>query len=131
MLDHLSRGRLEFGAGLGTHEHEFMRWDTPFDERRAMGDEALEIILKAWTEERVTYEGKYWRFDEALPVPKPYHSMIKFFVLDVLFRRVVAVSTDPAPDSAFAPSFFARPSGQLPSSHCTMPFVSCQAKIVP
>ena len=72
MLDHLSRGRLEFGVGLGTHEHEFMRWDTPFDERRAMGDEALEIILKAWTEERVTYEGKYWRFDEALPVPKPY-----------------------------------------------------------
>ena len=57
--------------------------------------------------------------------------MIKFFVLDVLLRRVVAVSTDPAPDSAFAPSFFARPSGQLPSSHCTLPFVSCQAKIVP
>jgi alkanesulfonate monooxygenase SsuD/methylene tetrahydromethanopterin reductase-like flavin-dependent oxidoreductase (luciferase family) len=72
MLDHLSRGRLEFGAGLGTHEHEFMRWNTPFAERRAMGDEALEIILKAWTEETVTYEGKYWHFDEALPVPKPY-----------------------------------------------------------
>src|SRR2546425_2036643 len=42
------------------------------------------------------------------------HSMIKFFVLDVLLRRVVAVSSDPAPDSAFAPSFFGRPSGQLP-----------------
>jgi len=54
MLDHLSRGRLEFGAGLGTHEHEFMRWNTSFAERRAMGDEALEIILKAWTEETVS-----------------------------------------------------------------------------
>src|SRR5205823_5263156 len=54
MLDHLSRGRLEFGAGLGTHEHEFMRWNTSFAERRAMGDEALELILKAWTEETVT-----------------------------------------------------------------------------
>jgi len=43
-----------------------------------------------------------------------YHSMIKFFVLDVLLKRVVAVSSDPAPDSAFAPSFFGRPSGQLP-----------------
>ena len=41
-------------------------------------------------------------------------SMIKFFVLDVLLRRVVAVSSDPAPDSAFAPSFFGRASGQLP-----------------
>ena len=29
MLDHLSRGRFDFGAGLGTHEHEFMRWNTP------------------------------------------------------------------------------------------------------
>jgi alkanesulfonate monooxygenase SsuD/methylene tetrahydromethanopterin reductase-like flavin-dependent oxidoreductase (luciferase family) len=29
MLDHLSRGRFDFGAGLGTHEHEFMRWTPP------------------------------------------------------------------------------------------------------
>jgi hypothetical protein len=43
-----------------------------------------------------------------------YISMIKFFVLDVLLRQVVAVSSDPAPDSAFAPPFFGRPSGQLP-----------------
>jgi hypothetical protein len=46
--------------------------------------------------------------------PHSWISMIKFFVLDVLLRRVVAVSSDPAPDSAFAPSFFGRPSGQLP-----------------
>lgn len=43
-----------------------------------------------------------------------YYSMIKFFVLDVLLGQVVAVSTDPAPDRAFAPSFFERPPGQLP-----------------
>jgi len=74
-LDHLARGRLEFGAGLGTYEHEFIRWNTSFAERQAMSDEALEIILKAWTEESVTYEGKYWQFDEALPVPKPYQKL--------------------------------------------------------
>lgn len=72
MLDHLSHGRLEFGAGLGTHEHEFMRWGVDFAQRREMGNESLEIILKAWTEDSVTYEGKYWTFDEALPMPKPY-----------------------------------------------------------
>jgi len=72
MLDHLSRGRLEFGTGIGVLEHEFTRWNLPFSERREMGSEALEIILKAWTEESVTYKGKYWQFDEALPVPKPY-----------------------------------------------------------
>ena len=47
------------------------------------------------------------------------HSILKFFVLDVVLNRVVAVSTDPAPDNAFALSFFGRPAGQLPWSHCT------------
>jgi len=71
-LDQLSRGRVEFGIGAGVAEHEFIRWSLPFYERREMTREALEIIVKAWTEESVTYEGKYWRFDEALPVPRPY-----------------------------------------------------------
>ena len=72
MPDHLSRGRLEFGTGIGVHEHEFIRWNLPFYERREMASEALEIIVKAWTEDSVTHKGKYWQFDEALPVPRPY-----------------------------------------------------------
>ncbi len=72
MLDNLSRGRLEFGIGYGIHAHEFMRWEIPFAERRAMGEEIMDIVLKAWTEETVTYKGKYWSFDEALPKPKPF-----------------------------------------------------------
>jgi luciferase-like monooxygenase len=42
MVDNLSRGRLEFGVGYGIHAHEFMRWELPFSERRAMGE-------KSWT----------------------------------------------------------------------------------
>ena len=72
MVDQLSRGRVEFGVGTGPREHEFTRWNLPFSERRAMAIEALEIIEKAWTEESVTYEGKYWQFDEAIPLPRPY-----------------------------------------------------------
>ena len=72
MLDHLSEGRFDFGAGLGTHEHEFMRWNLDFSKRREMGAEAMDIILKAWTGDSLTYEGKYWTFDEALPTPRPF-----------------------------------------------------------
>jgi alkanesulfonate monooxygenase SsuD/methylene tetrahydromethanopterin reductase-like flavin-dependent oxidoreductase (luciferase family) len=72
MVDQLSKGRLDFGLGYGVHQHEFLRWNLPFAQRRAMGLEAMEIILKAWTEESVTYNGTYWQFDEALPKPKPY-----------------------------------------------------------
>ena len=71
-LDQLSRGRLDFGVGLGVLEHEFIRWNIPFQERRAMAEESLEIIKMAWTEDSVTYKGKYWSFEEALPLPKPY-----------------------------------------------------------
>jgi alkanesulfonate monooxygenase SsuD/methylene tetrahydromethanopterin reductase-like flavin-dependent oxidoreductase (luciferase family) len=72
MLDHLSGGRVEFGTGIGVHEHEFIRWKLPFYERAAMSGEVLELVKKAWTQDEVTFEGKYFQFDEALPQPKPF-----------------------------------------------------------
>ena len=65
-LDHLSHGRVDFGALSGVAEHEFIRWNMHFDQRREMAAEALEIVEKAWTEEIMTHHGKYWQFDEAL-----------------------------------------------------------------
>ena len=71
-LDHLSRGRVEFGTGIGTHEHEFIRWGIDYQQRQEMGEEALKIIEMAWTQPEVTYNGRYWHYDEMLPTPKPY-----------------------------------------------------------
>ena len=86
MLDQLSRGRLEFGTGIGVAEHEFVRWNLPFYERRQMSQETLEIIIRTWTEDTVTYQGDYWQFDEALPLPKPYQSPIRRFGWQPTFR---------------------------------------------
>jgi alkanesulfonate monooxygenase SsuD/methylene tetrahydromethanopterin reductase-like flavin-dependent oxidoreductase (luciferase family) len=72
MLDHLSRGRVEFGTGIGVHEHEFIRWGMDYYKRAAMSEEVLKLVKMAWTQDEVTYEGKYFRLDEALPQPKPY-----------------------------------------------------------
>ena len=72
MLDHLSRGRLEFGAGTGVSPHEFMRWNVPFEQRREISEEALDVIIKAWTEDSVTYDGEYFKFVEVMTTPKPY-----------------------------------------------------------
>ena len=72
MLDHLSGGRVEFGTGIGVHEHEFMRWGLDFYARQEMGREALDIIEMAWRGDgTVTYEGKYWQIDDALIQPPP------------------------------------------------------------
>ena len=72
MLDQLSRGRVEFGAGTGVTSHEFTRWKVDFDQRRDISQEALDIILMAWTEGSVTYDGKFFQFDEALSTPEPF-----------------------------------------------------------
>lgn len=72
MLDNISHGRVEFGSGIGVHEHEFMRWGLDFYQRAAMSEEAMKIIEMAWTQDEVTYDGKFWKFDEALPAPRPF-----------------------------------------------------------
>ncbi len=41
-------------------------------QRAAIAGEVLDVVKQAWTQDEVTYEGKYFRFDEALPQPKPY-----------------------------------------------------------
>jgi alkanesulfonate monooxygenase SsuD/methylene tetrahydromethanopterin reductase-like flavin-dependent oxidoreductase (luciferase family) len=72
MLDQLSRGRVEFGTGIGVHEHEFIRWGMDFYQRAAISEEVLAIVKMAWTQDEVTYQGRYFQLDEALPHPKPF-----------------------------------------------------------
>ena len=72
MIDQLSRGRLEPGVGMGSLQYETDRWNIPQSERRARFPEFIEIVKKAWTEECVTYHGKYWDFDNAIALPRPY-----------------------------------------------------------
>ena len=57
-LDQLSSGRVEFGAGTGVLMHEFIRWNLPFESRHDMSVEALDIIVKAWTSDTLTYPGR-------------------------------------------------------------------------
>jgi alkanesulfonate monooxygenase SsuD/methylene tetrahydromethanopterin reductase-like flavin-dependent oxidoreductase (luciferase family) len=49
-----------------------MRWNVPFEPRREMSEEALDIIVQAWTEDSVTYDGEFFQFVEVLTTPKPY-----------------------------------------------------------
>src|ERR671938_1384293 len=49
-VDILSQGRLEFGIGYGIHAHEFMRWEMEFHDRRAIGEEVMDVVLQSWTQ---------------------------------------------------------------------------------
>ncbi len=67
MLDHISQGRLNFGvaaSGLPS-DWEMFNVDGMSGENRDMTREALEIILKLWSEdEPFEYKGKYWNVNK-------------------------------------------------------------------
>jgi len=71
LLDILSNGRLDVGIGRGNRPAEFAGYNVPQEESRERFDEAVEIILRAWTEERFSYEGRFFRVPEARVIPKP------------------------------------------------------------
>jgi len=70
-VDLLSDGRLEFGVGRGTNPLHYGGFNIPMEESRDRFTEALEIITKAWTTTRLTYEGKYFRVRDLAVHPKP------------------------------------------------------------
>lgn len=70
-LDHISQGRVEFGVGRGTFPDTHDGFNSPFAESRERFDEYLEVILKAWTTERFSFEGKYYRCEDLYVRPKP------------------------------------------------------------
>ena len=71
LLDVLSGGRLNWGAGRGFEPAEFAAFDVPLDETAPRFREAVEIVLAAWTNERLSFDGKYWHVDEVEVLPKP------------------------------------------------------------
>jgi len=71
-LDILSRGRLVVGLGRGNRPQEFLGHGVNQDESRTRREEGVEVLLKAWTEERVTFQGRHWQFDEIPVYPKPF-----------------------------------------------------------
>jgi alkanesulfonate monooxygenase SsuD/methylene tetrahydromethanopterin reductase-like flavin-dependent oxidoreductase (luciferase family) len=80
-LDHLSKGRLDLGVGRSGLPGHYTGFNIPYEESRERFQETLDILRKAWTEERFTYEGKYFRFRDVCVVPKPYqkpHPPLRF-----------------------------------------------------
>jgi alkanesulfonate monooxygenase SsuD/methylene tetrahydromethanopterin reductase-like flavin-dependent oxidoreductase (luciferase family) len=71
MVDALSGGRLEFGIGSGNTALDYQVFGIPREDDRERLDEAIEIILKAWSNDRIKHQGKFWRFDELTLYPRP------------------------------------------------------------
>jgi alkanesulfonate monooxygenase SsuD/methylene tetrahydromethanopterin reductase-like flavin-dependent oxidoreductase (luciferase family) len=71
LLDVLSGGRVNWGAGRGFERGEFAAFGIPGEESAPRFHETVDIVLKAWTNQRLTYQGKFYRYDGVEVLPKP------------------------------------------------------------
>ena len=71
-VDQISQGRLDFGVGRSGFPRSYIGYGIPYGESRERFQENLDIIVKAWEDDRLTYEGKYYSFDNLSVMPRPY-----------------------------------------------------------
>src|SRR5580765_8260791 len=61
-LDHISQGRLIFGVGRSGFPRTYEAYGVPYEESRERFAEVLEILKRAWSDERFSFEGSYYKF---------------------------------------------------------------------
>ena len=104
VVDQLSEGRLVLGLGLGWREEEFRMLRIPVAERLARHVETVEILRRAWTGERFSFEGEVFRYDRVRVTPPPLREdgppiLLGGYVDDAL-RRAGAIGDGHLTDAA-------------------------------
>ena len=68
----ISGGRLTLGIGVGGEfPKEFAAVGSPVKERGARTDEAIEVLRTLWTQDNVTFDGRFTQLDGVTLMPKP------------------------------------------------------------
>jgi probable F420-dependent oxidoreductase len=74
-LDVLSNGRLRLGIGIGWNPVEYEALGENFHNRGRRSEEQISVLRQLWTQELVTFEGKWHKIVDAginpLPVQRP------------------------------------------------------------
>ncbi|MCH9010828.1 MAG: LLM class F420-dependent oxidoreductase [Chloroflexi bacterium] len=74
-VDVLSGGRLRLGIGIGWNDVEYEALGENFSNRGRRSEEQVEVLRALWTNELVTYEGRWHKISDAginpLPVQRP------------------------------------------------------------
>ena len=71
-VDHISHGRLIMGVGRSGFPRTYQAYGISYAESRERFVEVMEILKRAWTQERFSFDGKYYHFDNVCVTPKPY-----------------------------------------------------------
>ena len=71
MLDVMSGGRVEFGVGRGGNPSHFAGFGVPMSESRDRMVEALDYIRHAWTNDRFSFQGRFFQAEDLALAPRP------------------------------------------------------------
>jgi alkanesulfonate monooxygenase SsuD/methylene tetrahydromethanopterin reductase-like flavin-dependent oxidoreductase (luciferase family) len=71
-VDQISGGRFEFGIGRSGVVKTYDIYGVPYAESQARFREALDIIQLGWKGEPFSYEGQFYRVQNATVVPRPH-----------------------------------------------------------
>ncbi len=80
-IDFLSNGRMlpAFGVG-GEAAPEWLATGRSTKGRGAQANEALELMTRLWSEERVTFHGKYYQYTDAAISPRPVQQPLPLWI---------------------------------------------------
>lgn len=73
-LDRLSRGRFDFGVGVGWQREEYEALGIDFDSRGRRMRECLDLMKTLWTQDVATWKGERFEVNAAWAHPKPLQS---------------------------------------------------------
>jgi alkanesulfonate monooxygenase SsuD/methylene tetrahydromethanopterin reductase-like flavin-dependent oxidoreductase (luciferase family) len=81
-LDLLSGGRVDWAAGRGYDKREYEPFGVSFDDNQAIFEEGMALVRRLWSAggERISHEGKYYRFKDVRITPQPIQKPIPSYV---------------------------------------------------
>jgi probable F420-dependent oxidoreductase len=92
-LDHLAPARVILGAGVGWMREEIELFGVPYARRGAWTDEAIAIMRACWRDDRVSFRGEFFSFDELGCRPRPASGAIPIWIGGHTDRALARVAT--------------------------------------
>jgi len=79
-VDVLTGGKFRLGVGIGWNAVEYEALGLDFHDRAARYEEQIEVLRLLWTQESVTFEGRYHHIDHAGLLPRPVQQPIPLWM---------------------------------------------------